>query len=166
LKNKYRKDMNMALTINTLAPDFQTKTDQDITISLTDYRGKWVVLYFYPKDNTSGCTKEACSFNDNISAFNEIDAVVLGVSPDSVKSHVNFKTKFNLKFTLLSDTDKEICKLYDVLGEKSMYGKKYLGVVRTTYIIDPEGNIRWVNPKVSVEGHIQEVIKQLNKLRK
>jgi len=156
----------MALNINTIAPDFQAKTDQDITISLADYRGKWVVLYFYPKDNTSGCTKEACSFNDNISAFNEIDAVVLGVSPDSVKSHVNFKTKFNLQFTLLSDIDKEICKLYDVLGEKSMYGKKYLGVIRTTYIIDPEGNIRWVNPKVSVEGHTQEVIKQLNSLKK
>ncbi len=156
----------MALAINTIAPDFHTKTDQDKLVSLAEYRGKWVVLYFYPKDNTSGCTKEACSFNDNISAFNEIDAVVLGVSPDSVKSHVNFKTKFNLQFTLLTDTDKEICKLYDVLGEKSMYGKKYLGVIRTTYIIDPEGNIRWVNPKVKVEGHTQEVIKHLNELKK
>lgn len=155
----------MALSINTKAPDFETLNDRNETVRLSDYLGKWIVLYFYPKDNTSGCTKEACSFNDNLEEFNKIDAVVLGVSPDSVKSHQNFKAKYNLQFDLLSDASKEICTKYDVLGEKSMYGKKYLGVIRTTYIIDPEGIIRWVDPNVKVDGHTNTVIEQLKLLK-
>ncbi len=156
----------MALSINTQAPDFTIKNDADQTISLSNYKGKWVVLYFYPKDNTSGCTKEACEFNENLEQFNEINAVILGVSPDTVKSHQNFKSKFNLQFDLLSDTEKVVCNQYDVMGEKSMYGKKYLGVIRTTYIIDPDGIVRWVDPKVKVEGHAKLIIEQLASLQK
>lgn len=156
----------MALSINSVAPDFVIKNDHDELVSLSQYKGKWVILYFYPKDNTSGCTKEACEFNDNLSQFNNINAVVLGVSPDSVKSHQSFKNKYNLQFDLLSDTKKEICNKYDVMGEKSMYGKKYMGVVRTTYIIDPEGIIRWVDPKVQVDGHAIKIIEQLAILQK
>ena len=156
----------MALKINTPAPDFTVKNDKDELISLSQYRGKWVVLYFYPKDNTSGCTKEACDFNENLEQFNNIEAVIIGVSPDSVKSHQNFKKKYDLRFELLSDTEKEVCNKYDVMGEKSMYGKKYLGVIRTTYIIDPEGTIRWVDPKVSVDGHANKIIEQLAILQK
>lgn len=155
----------MALAINTKAPDFSIINDRNEPISIADYYGKWVVLYFYPKDNTSGCTKEACDFNDNLSQLNKIDAVVLGVSPDSVKSHQNFKNKYNLQFDLLSDTEKEVCNKYDVMGEKSMYGKKYMGVIRTTYIIDPEGIIRWVDPKVKVENHAMKVMEQLSILQ-
>ncbi len=156
----------MALTIGTKAPNIEATTDGNKKFRLNDYLGKWVVLYFYPKDNTSGCTKEACGFRDNMDSIALLGAEVIGVSPDSVKSHDNFKSKYNLNFHLLSDTEKEICKLYDVLGEKSLYGKKYLGVVRTTYIIDPNGIIRYVNPKVSVEGHIEEIIAKLKELRK
>ena len=155
----------MALKINTKAPDFKALDDANTLISLSDFKGKWVVLQFYPKDNTSGCTKEACAFQENMAEIAKHNAVVLGVSPDSVKSHVNFKQKYNLEFALIADTEREICQLYDILGEKSMYGKKYIGVVRTTYIIDPKGNIAWVDPKVSVEGHVAEVIKILKSLQ-
>jgi len=151
----------MALKLNINAPNFSAFNDRNDFISLSDYLGKWVVLYFYPKDNTSGCTKEACSFQENLGIVNKHNAIVVGVSPDSVKSHVNFKQKFNLEFSLIADPDKVICNLYDVMGEKSMYGKKYLGVIRTTYIINPSGIIAWVNPKVAVDGHTDEVINVL-----
>ena len=154
----------MSLNLKTQAPDFTILDDSNNKVSLSDYKGKWVVLYFYPKDNTSGCTKEACAFQEDLSEFNNMDAEILGVSPDSVKSHVNFKTKYNLEFKLLSDTEKDICKLYDILGEKSMYGKKYLGVVRTTYIINPKGEIVWVKSNVKVDGHINEVKETLKLL--
>lgn len=156
MHKKLIKEKLMALSINTPAPDFTIKNDRDEQVSLSNFKGNWIVLYFYPKDNTSGCTKEACDFNDNLSEFNQINAVILGVSPDSVKSHQNFKKKYNLQFDLLADTEKEVCTKYDVLGEKSMYGKKYMGVIRTTYIIDPQGIIRWVDPKVSVDGHAKK----------
>lgn len=155
----------MALKLNSKAPDFNAFLDNSKEISLSDFFGKWIILYFYPKDNTSGCTKEACSFQENLGVISSNDAVVLGVSPDSVKSHINFKQKYSLEFGLIADSDREICKLYDVLGEKSMYGKKYVGVIRTTYIINPSGKIVWVNPKVSVEGHTQEVLEALKSLR-
>lgn len=155
----------MALQIGTKAPDFVGATDSENEIRLSDFRGKWVVLYFYPKDNTSGCTREACDFRDNYERITAFNAEVIGVSPDSVKSHKNFKNKHNLNFHLVADPEKEICKLYDILGEKSMYGKKYLGVIRSTYIIDPKGIIRYVNPKVTVEGHVDEIINKLKKLQ-
>lgn len=156
----------MALTTGTKAPNIESIIDGNKQFRLSDYRGKWVVLYFYPKDNTSGCTKEACEFRDNLDSITKLGAEVIGVSPDSIKSHDNFKAKYNLNFHLVSDPDKKICELYDVLGEKVMYGKKHIGVLRTTYIIDPKGIIRYVNPKVTVEGHVEEIIKKLKELNK
>lgn len=129
------------LTINTQAPDF-TLPDQDGKIhSLSDYKGRKVILYFYPKDNTSGCTKQACSFGDLFPHFREKGVEILGVSKDSVASHKKFQEKFNLPFTLLSDTEKTVIQAYDVWKEKTLYGKKSFGVVRTTYLIDENGII-------------------------
>ena len=143
------------------APDFTTKDDQGHDVSLKDFRGKKVVLYFYPKDNTSGCTKEACDFRDNLGRIKRKDAVVLGVSPDSEKSHGKFKSKFDLTFPLLVDEDKKIVNLYGVWKEKSMYGRKYMGVERTTFIIDEKGKIAKIFPKVKVAGHVDEVLAAL-----
>lgn len=129
------------LTINTQAPDF-TLPDQDGKMhSLSDYKGRKVILYFYPKDNTSGCTKQACSFGDLFPHFREKGVEILGVSKDSVASHKKFQEKFNLPFTLLSDTEKTTIQAYDVWKEKTLYGKKTFGVVRTTYLIDENGII-------------------------
>ncbi|MBX3043394.1 MAG: thioredoxin-dependent thiol peroxidase [Candidatus Kapabacteria bacterium] len=155
----------MALEIGVIAPEFTAETDGGRKISLSDFKGKWVVLYFYPKDNTSGCTKQACSFRDNMERITSLDAVVLGVSPDKVKSHDNFKEKFNLNFVLIADPEKDICNSYDIMGEKSMYGKKYLGVVRSTYIISPEGIIAEVFSNVKVDGHVDAVIAKLQELK-
>jgi thioredoxin-dependent peroxiredoxin len=155
----------MALEIGTKAPDFSADADNNLSIKLTDYLGKWIVLYFYPKDNTSGCTKEACAFRDNMERITFLDAIVFGVSPDKVNSHNNFKVKFDLNFALIADPDKNICNLYEVMGEKSMYGKKYLGVIRTTYIISPEGTINYVFSKVKVDGHVDEVISKLQAIK-
>lgn len=156
----------MALDTGKKAPNFKAFNDAGDEIELSKFSGKWIVLYFYPKDNTSGCTKEACDFRDNMKRITSTGAIVLGVSPDSVKSHDGFKDKYNLNFSLISDSDKSICKAYDVLGEKSMYGKKFIGVIRTTYIIDNKGVIKYVDPKVSVDGHVDEVIKKLKELNK
>lgn len=155
----------MALEKGIKAPDFTANANGGKEITLSDYKGKWIVLYFYPKDNTSGCTKEACSFKENMDELTKYGAVVLGVSKDSVKSHENFIAKHELNFDLISDTEQEILKLYDVLGEKKMYGKTYMGTVRTTYLIDPEGTIREVWNKVKVAGHTEEVIKKLEELK-
>ena len=143
------------------APDFKLTDQNEKTISLSDYKGKNVILYFYPKDDTSGCTKEACSFRDDFPKFKKVDAVILGVSPDSVESHKKFAKKYNLNFSLLADEDKEVIKKYDVWKEKSMYGRKYMGVERTTYIIDPEGKIKKIFRKVKVDGHNIEVMEAL-----
>lgn len=155
----------MNIEINKKAPDFIGFIDENKTISLKDFLGKWVVLYFYPKDNTSGCTKEACDFRDNMSTLTEEEAIVIGVSPDSISSHKKFAQKHNLNFYLISDTSKEICNLYNVIVEKSMYGKKYLGVERSTFIIDPKGIIKKIYRKVKVEGHIQQIINDLKELK-
>lgn len=146
------------------APEFKVKNDLGEEVSLSDFRGKNVVLYFYPKDNTSGCTKEACGFRDLQSEFAKYNAVILGVSPDSVKSHQNFKNKYELPFPLLSDENKGLVQKYDVWKEKSMYGRKYMGVERTTFVIDQEGKIRKIFPKVKVPQHpeaVLEVVKEL-----
>lgn len=154
----------MTITIGELAPQFTAITDNNQTINLSDYLGKNVVLYFYPKDDTSGCTKEACEFRDNMERISNQNTVVLGVSPDSTKSHDKFKVKYNLNFTLISDETKEICTAYGVWVEKSMYGKKYMGVERTTLIIDKEGKIAKIYNKVKVEGHVDKVIEDLKKI--
>jgi peroxiredoxin Q/BCP len=143
------------------APDFSTIDDQGNKVSLKDFRGKKVVLYFYPKDNTPGCTKQSCALRDNYAKFKKLDAVVLGVSPDSQKSHTKFKTKFDLPFPLLVDEDKKIIEAYDVWHEKSMYGVKFMGVVRTTFIIDEKGKITHVFLKVKVPEHLEQVLKAL-----
>ena len=132
---------------------------------LKDLKGKNVVLYFYPKDDTPGCTVEACSFRDSFSEIKKMGAVVLGVSPDSAASHDKFIAKFHLPFTLLADEDKKICQAYGVWMEKSMYGKKYMGVARTTFIIDKNGTIAKVFEKVKPEEHSAEVIEVLNALK-
>ena len=143
------------------APYFKLKDQNEKEISLSDYKGKNVILYFYPKDNTSGCTAEACSFRDDFPKFKKVEAVILGVSPDSVESHKKFAKKYNLNFSLLADEDKEVIKKYDVWKEKSMYGRKYMGVERSTFIIDSDGKIKKIFKKVKVQGHNEEVMEAL-----
>jgi thioredoxin-dependent peroxiredoxin len=144
------------------APDFTLQSDSGKEVSLSQFLGKKeVILYFYPKDNTPGCTKEACSFRDSINVFSSKNAEVLGVSPDSVKSHQNFIQKQNLNFTLLSDPDHKVAEAYGAWGEKSMYGKKYMGILRTTFVIGKDGKIKKVFEKVKPEGHAEEILNTL-----
>ncbi len=150
------------LAVGAKAPNFQT-TDQDGKgVALGDFKGQTVVLYFYPKDDTPGCTKEACSFRDGWSKFRKRKIAVLGVSVDDEKSHKKFAEKFSLPFTLLADTDKTIVRAYGVWGEKSMYGRKYMGVHRVTYLIDAKGRIAAVWPKVKPDGHAEEILKTVS----
>jgi thioredoxin-dependent peroxiredoxin len=143
---------------NEIAPDFTTKNQLGEDIKLSDYQGKKVVLYFYPKDDTPGCTKEACSFRDANDVYSEKNIKVFGVSTDSEKSHQKFISKYNLPFDLLADTEKEIVTAYGVYGEKSMYGKKYMGINRTTFLIDEQGKIVKVFKKINVSEHASEVL--------
>src|SRR5690606_13723589 len=143
------------------ALDFKLKNQDGETISLKDFEGKNIVLYLYPKDDTSGCTDEACAFRDDFPKFENIDAVILGVSPDSVESHKKFAEKYNLPFNLLSDESKEVCEKYGVWQQKSMYGRKYMGVVRTTYIIDKDGRVKKLFTRVKVDNHNKEVMEAL-----
>jgi len=140
------------------APAFSLPSGDGTTVTLKDFKGKKVVLYFYPKDNTSGCTKEACSFQENLSALKKKGAILLGVSADGVSSHARFSSKYDLSFPLLSDEKKEVLKAYGVWKEKSMYGRKYMGIERTTFVIDERGTIAHIFPKVKVEGHTKEVL--------
>ena len=140
------------------APDFRGVTDTGEKIELKDLRGKTVVLYFYPRDNTPGCTIEACGFRDSFAAFQEKKVAILGVSPDSVKSHEKFKARFKLPFPLIADGDHKIAEQYGAWQEKSMYGRKYMGIVRSTFVIDPQGKIAEVYEKVKVRGHVQDVL--------
>ncbi len=156
----------MEIKIGDKAPNFEALNGNNEKISLSDFIGKWFVLYFYPKDNTSGCTKEACDFRDNFERITHTGASVVGVSPDSTKSHNNFATKYNLNFDLISDSDKVICNSYGAIGEKKMYGKTYQGVIRSTYIISPEQKIAYFWRNVKVDGHVDEVISKLNELTK
>jgi thioredoxin-dependent peroxiredoxin len=149
------------LEVGKKAPDFSLLNQDGEKKSLKDFFGKKVVLYFYPKDDTSGCTKEACSFSDHLPKFSKLDAVILGVSPDSVKSHKKFSEKYKLKFDLLADEEKKVVEQYGVWKEKSMYGRKYMGVERTTFIINENGKISSIFNKVKVEGHDKEVLEAL-----
>lgn len=149
------------LKIGDKAPDFNLTADSGEVKSLKDYRGKKVILYFYPKDMTSGCTVEACDLRDNIKKIEKKNAVVIGVSPDGTKSHVKFKEKYDLPFTLLSDESKKMLEDYGVWQEKSMYGRKYMGVVRTTFILDEKGKIEKIFEKVKVDGHVAEILSNL-----
>lgn len=155
------KSDTKSLTEGSKAPAFSLKDDSGQTVRLSALKGKTVVLYFYPKDDTPGCTKEACSFRDGFKAIQKKGAVLLGVSPDSVESHKKFKTKFKLNFPLLSDDEKKVVAAYGVWKEKSLYGRKYMGVERTTFVIDGTGKIRKIFPKVKVDGHYEEVLAEL-----
>ncbi|MDF2094879.1 thioredoxin-dependent thiol peroxidase [Aquibaculum arenosum] len=146
------------------APDFTLPTDGGKTLSLSELRGKKVVLYFYPKDDTSGCTAEACGFRDALPDFSKVDAVILGLSKDSVKKHDKFKEKYELPFTLLSDEEGEVCAAYGTWVEKSMYGRKYMGIERATFLIDEQGVVRQVWRKVKVPGHVDAVLKAVQEL--
>ena len=142
-----------------VAPDFTLQASDGSTVHLGDYlNNKNVVLYFYPKDNTPGCTKEACSFRDRMPDFAKYDAVVLGVSADDAKSHQKFIEKYHLNFPLLSDLDHKVAEAYGAWGEKSMYGKKYFGLIRKTFIIGKDGKIKYANHKVKADGHGDEIL--------
>ena len=149
------------LKIGSKAPVFTMPRDGGGTVSLKDFKGQSVVLYFYPKDDTSGCTAEACDFNENLKAFKKLDAVVIGVSKDSVKKHDKFKEKYSLNFILASDEDSDVCERYGVYVEKSMYGKKYMGIERSSFIINGAGVITHIWRKVKVAGHVDEVMAAL-----
>ena len=146
------------------APDFKLPDQDENEVGLKDYSGKWLVLYFYPKDNTPGCTTEACEFTEDIGSFESLGCDVVGVSPDSAKSHRGFIKKQGLKFRLLSDPDHGMLEAYGAWQEKSMYGKKYMGVQRSTFLIDPQGKVAFAWPNVKVKDHVREVGEKLKEL--
>src|ERR1700744_2504184 len=156
------KEIELTLKEGDVAHPFTAATNGGGSVSLTDYKGHNVILYFYPKDDTPGCTKEACAFRDHFAEFKKKGAVVLGVSPDSVKLHDKFVEKFKLPFTLVSDTDKKIVQDYGVWGEKTFMGRKYLGVYRVTFLISPNGKIKKIWPAVKPEEHATEVLAALD----
>ena len=149
------------LSVGDPAPDFTLADADGNSVKLSDFKGKKVVLYFYPKDDTPGCTKEACGFRDAQNEYGEANAVVIGVSPDSENSHQRFRDKYDLPFHLLADPDRQAIEAYEVWKEKNMYGKKYMGVERSTFIIDEAGMVQEILRKVKVEGHVQAVISSL-----
>jgi peroxiredoxin Q/BCP len=148
----------MTLTVGQDAPDFTLPTDGNGQVSLSALKGKKVILYFYPKDDTSGCTAEACSFRDGLPHFTGADAVIIGISKDSVAAHDKFKKKYQLPFTLASDETSDVCERYGVWTEKSMYGRKYMGIERSTFLIDKSGKIARIWNKVKVPGHSDDVL--------
>ena len=152
----------MPLSARMPAPDFELLDDTNVPRKLSDFRGRNVVLYFYPADDTPGCTKEACNFRDDYSAYERADITILGVSPDTVKSHVKFKQKFQLPFPLLADEGHKVCDLYGVWGPKKFVGKEYEGVLRTTFLIDRDGNILKIFEQVRPAQHSTEVLAALD----
>ena len=147
------------------APAFSLKNQDGKAVKLADFAGKNVVLYFYPKDNTPGCTTEACDFRDQHSKLEKAGAVVLGVSPDAEKTHLTFAGKFGLPFTLLADPEHEVAQKYGSWGEKSLYGRKYMGIIRSTFLIGTNGKVARVWPKVKVAGHVNEVLEAVKSLK-
>ena len=154
----------MDLKVGDKAPSFKLKNQDGETISLSDLKGKPIVLYFYPKDDTPGCTKEACNFRDEFPSFGKLKAELIGISTDSVESHKKFAKKYNLPFNLLSDDKKDVVEKYGVWKEKNMYGRKYMGIERTTFVIDYSGKISKIFPKVKVDNHNEEVKEALKEL--
>jgi peroxiredoxin Q/BCP len=153
--------MPTELTQGTPAPDFTVETDRGETVSLKDFKGKHVVLYFYPKDDTPGCTVEACNFRDNMGRIETAGAVVLGISLDDVESHQKFRDKLELPFPLLADTDHKVADAYGVYGKKEFMGREYMGIDRATFLIGPDGKLEKVWPKVNPQGHADEVLEAL-----
>lgn len=151
----------MALSIGDQAPDFTLPTDvENEAMTLSKWRGKKIVLYFYPKDNTPGCTKEACDFRDHFTVFKQHGVEIFGISKDSAKAHTNFKKKHSLPFTLLVDASGDVCEAYGVINKKSLFGKTFLGIQRSTFLIDEKGIIRAIWRKVSVPGHVEQVLNE------
>lgn len=151
----------MSIEIGSHAPDFSLLDSDEHPRNLSEFRGKWIVLYFYPKDNTSGCTLEAIDFTSNLDEFKNLNTEVIGVSPDSSKSHCNFRDKHDLKVTLLSDPEHQLLESYNVWVLKKMYGREYFGVERSTFLIDPEGIVRQIWRKVKVKEHVNNVLNEL-----
>ena len=156
--------MTARISVGDKAPAFSVADDSGAQVCLRDFKGRPVVLYFYPKDDTSGCTTEACGFRDHWNAVQKAGAVVLGVSPDGVASHQKFRAKYQLPFPLLADTDHAVAEAYGVWGKKSMYGRTYFGILRTTFLIDGKGRIAGVFEKVKPKGHAEEVLAALLEL--
>ena len=154
----------MALKVGDKAPEFRLTADNNETISLKQFQGKKVILYFYPKDNTPGCTKEACDFRDSFPQFMQQQAVILGISKDSPATHQKFKEKHELPFTLLTDKDAAVCEAYGVINPKSMFGKTFLGIQRSTFLIDEKGLIQGIWRKVKVPQHAEAVFNHLTQL--
>ena len=152
------------LAVGSQAPNFTCKTDGDATTSLKDFKGKKIVLYFYPKDMTPGCTTEACEFRDTHPDFSKINTEIIGVSKDSVKRHDKFKEKYELPFTLAADEDGKMCEAYGVWQEKKNYGKIYMGIVRSTFLIDEKGKIAAIWRNLRVKGHVEKVLEEAQKL--
>lgn len=153
------------LQIGDKAPNFTLPTDGNDSITLSGFKGRKVILYFYPKDDTPGCTKEACGFKENMTQLDKINAAVIGISKCSVAKHDKFKAKYNLNFPLASDEDGNVCEIYGTWAEKSMFGKKYMGIERTTFLIDEDGKIEKIWRKVKVNGHVDDVIAAIEKTK-
>jgi len=154
----------MAVKEGDRAPDFSMETDEGGKVSLKSLKGKTVVLYFYPKDDTPGCTKEACAFRDNLPDFSKVKAAVIGVSKDSVETHRKFKKKYGITFPLASDADGKVCKAYGVWKKKSLYGREFMGIERSTFLIDAKGVVRKIWRKVKVDGHAEDVLEAVGAL--
>lgn len=152
----------MTLNIGDKAPEFSLLSDQNKNVSLKDFLGKKVILYFYPKDNTPGCTREACDFRDSLPQFSDKNAEIIGISKDNPQKHQKFKQKYQLPFTLLSDTNADVCEAYGVIDKKSLFGKTFLGIQRSTFLIDEKGIIRGIWRKVKVNGHSEQVLDELH----
>ncbi len=150
---------------NLIAPDFKALDQDGKEHKLSDYKGEWVLIYFYPKDDTPGCTKEACSIRDLVPNFKKLKLQIFGVSIDSVKSHKKFSKKYDLPFTLLSDENKKIVKMYGVWGKKKLWGREYMGTFRTSFLIDPKGKIVKIYEKVNPEMHAKQILEDLKKLK-
>jgi peroxiredoxin Q/BCP len=149
------------IDVGAMAPDFELVADSGQTVRLADYRGRRVILYFYPKDDTSGCTKQACGFRDQLPAFEARDVVVLGVSPDGVGSHERFRDKYELNFPLLSDPDHSVAAAFGAWGKKKMYGREYEGILRSTFVIAPDGRVERVYAKVKPAGHAELLLEDV-----
>jgi peroxiredoxin Q/BCP len=154
------------MELNKKVANFTLQTDEDKTVSLSDYAGKPVILFFYPRADTPGCTIEACGFRDTFKKLQTAGAVVLGISRDTPKDQAKFRAKYDLPYTLLADVDEKVCKQFDVLKEKNMYGKKVMGIVRTTFVIGPDQTLLHVFPQVKPEGHAEEVLALIKDLKR
>jgi len=162
--SEFKNFRQMKLKEGQKAPEIKAENQNGELISLSGFKGKKVILFFYPKDNTPGCTAEACNLNDNYSELTEKGFIVMGVSPDPVKSHKRFSDKFSFQYNILSDTEKKTLNNYGVWGEKKMYGKSYMGVLRTTFIVDEDGMIEKIIEKVKTKDHTNQILEELNLL--